>query len=53
MLNALTVKISKNKVRTSEAGPYNRDLGPVTRKMVNFNPGLSQFFSKVFLSTNM
>ena len=27
--------------------------GPVPRKMVKFNPGLSQILSKVFLSKNM
>ena len=27
--------------------------GPVLRKMVKFNPGLSQILSKVFLSKNM
>ena len=27
--------------------------GPVPRKMVNFNPGLSQILSKVFLSKSM
>ena len=28
-------------------------LGPVPRKIVKFNPGLSQVLSKVFLSKNM
>ena len=28
-------------------------LGPVPRKVVKFNPGLSQTLSKVFLSKNM
>ena len=27
--------------------------GPVPRKMIKFNPGLSQILSKVFLSKNM
>ena len=28
-------------------------LGPVPRKVVKFNPGISQILSKVFLSKNM
>ena len=28
-------------------------MGPVPRKMVKFDPGLSQILSKVFLSKNM
>ena len=34
-------------------GTFFRLQGPVTRKMVNFNPGLSQILGKVFLSKNM
>ena len=30
-----------------------KGLGPVPRKMVNFNPGLIQFLSKVFLNKNV
>ena len=30
-----------------------KHLGPVPRKVGKFNPGLSQFASKVFLSKNM
>ena len=30
-----------------------RGLGPVPRRMVNFNPRLSQILSNVFLSKNM
>ena len=32
---------------------FPKTLGPVPRKMVQFNPGLSQILSKVFLSENL
>ena len=32
---------------------FPKALVPVPRKMVQFNPGLSQILSKVFLSKNM
>ena len=40
-------------VNTSHSGPGPWALGPVPRKMVKFNPGLSQISSKVFSSKNM
>ena len=32
---------------------FPKALGPVPRKMLQFNPGISQILSKVFLSENM
>ena len=45
LLGKLT-SLSLNKVN-------NKSQGPVPRKMVKFNPGLSKISSKVFLSRNM
>ena len=45
VLGKLT-SLSLNKVN-------NKSQGPVPRKMVKFNPGLSKISSKVFLSRNM
>ena len=45
LLGKLT-SLSLNKVN-------NKSQGPVPRKVVKFNPGLSKISSKVFLSRNM
>ena len=36
-----------------KCAPCLNHQGPVPRKIVKFNPGLSQILSKVFLSKNM
>ena len=44
---------SCEKANTNSARASKCQQGPVPRKMVKFNPGLSQILSKVFLSDKM
>ena len=44
---------NKLMIKMASIDQLDKPIGPVPRKMVTFNPGLSQILSKVFLSDNM
>ena len=49
----MTVLDLNSKLQISDSNFRCEILGPLPRKMVKFNPGLSQILSKVFLSKNL
>ena len=51
---AKSTQARQSYVRGAEGATLPRNVqGPVPRKMVKFNPGLSQILSKVFLYKNV